>query len=120
MRFAMRPHLIAAFLALGAVGAARAQPFDPGVVAQQNQLYMEQEAQRQRSLELERQAFAAQQKAQTEQTLARLRAGAGPSAPAAVSQREAAAYAADADTLRRIEAETAASERSTKRSKPMP
>jgi hypothetical protein len=68
----MRALILLSALALAA--PASAQTYDANAAAQQNQLWMQQEALRQQTLSLERQSLVQDQRAQTDQALATLAA----------------------------------------------
>lgn len=109
----MRGVSMVIFAALAAAGPAAAQ-----TAADQNQLYMQQEALRQQTLAAERQSFTQQQAASTNAALSDLaaaRASQPPrGAPASADRPFDAAAAAQADQLRILEDEASAQERDGK------
>jgi len=90
-------------VALVLAGGATAQP-DSASLARQNEIAAQMEGQRQQALAAEREAFAAEQRAQTNQSLADLAAArAGqPSPPRAVVPPASAGLAARADAIARL------------------
>ena len=92
-------------IALALAGPAAAQAVDPGLAAQQNQQWMQQDALRQQTLSLERQTFVSEQKAQTDQALTGLAAqrAAQPLRPPRTPSHLDADLAAQADAIGRSE-----------------